>query len=81
MSESILSVEGINVKLGLGNASMRVPGDDNVHQLEALSPTRFVDPDSESMPLTQLEFHRDARGKVRAVSVESGDYRAYYRRQ
>jgi hypothetical protein len=61
-----------------GKASMRVPGDDNVHQLEALSPTRFVDPDSDSMPLMQLEFHRDARGKVRAVSVESGDYRAYY---
>jgi hypothetical protein len=52
-----------------------------VDQLEALSPTRFVDPDSESIPLMQLEFHRDAHGKVRAVGVESGDYRAYYRRQ
>jgi hypothetical protein len=52
-----------------------------VDQLEALSPTRFVDPDSESIPLEQLEFHRDAHGKVRAVGVESGDYRTYYRRQ
>ncbi|HKT28692.1 serine hydrolase domain-containing protein [Dyella sp.] len=69
------------IAMSHGKASMRVPGDDNVHQLEALSPTRFVDPDSESMPLMQLEFHRDAHGKVQAVSVESGDYRAYYRRQ
>ena len=73
--------DSLQITMSHGKASMRVPGDDNVHQLEALSPTRFVDPDSESMPLMQLEFHRDARGKVRAVSVESGDYRAYYRRQ
>ena len=73
--------DSFQITMSHGKASMRVPGDDNVHQLEALSPTRFVDPESDAMPLMQLEFHRDARGKVRAVSVESGDSRAYYRRQ
>ena len=33
---------------------MRVPGDDDVHQLEALSPTRFVDPDSGAPPRRNL---------------------------
>jgi len=73
--------DSFEITMSHGKASMRVPGDADVHQLEALSPTRFVDPESGAMPLMQLVFHRDAQGKVRAVSVESGDSRAYYWRQ
>jgi CubicO group peptidase (beta-lactamase class C family) len=73
--------DSFEITMSNGKASLRVPGDKNVHQLQALSPTRFVDPDSESIPLMQLEFHRDAHGKVRAVSVESDDAHAYYQRQ
>jgi hypothetical protein len=67
------------VDMSGGKASLRVPGEDHAHPLMALSPTQFVDPDSDTVPLMQFEFHRDAHGKVQAVSVTSGNSLAYYR--
>jgi CubicO group peptidase (beta-lactamase class C family) len=67
------------VDMSGGKASLRVPGEDHAHPLTALSPTQFVDPDSDTVPLMQFEFHRDAHGKVQAVSVTSGNSLAYYR--
>jgi CubicO group peptidase (beta-lactamase class C family) len=72
-------VDAFYIDVSGGKATLRVPGDDHLHTLMALSPTRFVDPESDTVPLLQLEFHRDARGKVQAVSVTSGDSLAYYR--
>jgi CubicO group peptidase (beta-lactamase class C family) len=74
-------VDAFEIIMSGGKASLRVPGEEHVHPLLALSPTRFVDPDSDTVPLLQLEFHRDAYGKVRAISAESGESRAYYQRQ
>ena len=73
-------VDAFDIDVSGGKATLRVPGDDHLHTLMALSPTRFVDPESDTVPLLQFEFHRDAWGKVRAVSVTSGDSLAYYRR-
>jgi len=53
-----------------------VPGETG--SLLPLTPTRFVAP---SVFGIQFEFHRDAHGAVRAVSLEQGASRAYYRRQ
>lgn len=74
-------VDSFEIVTSGGKASLRIPGEAKVHPLQALSPTRFVDPASETIPLMQLEFHRDAYGKVRAVSVESDDAHAYYMHQ
>ncbi len=51
---------------------------DETGALLPLTPTRFVAPTVFGI---QLEFHRDAHGAVRAVSIELGASRAYCRRQ
>ena len=72
-------VEAFDIGISEGKVALRIPGDDHVHPLKALSPTQFVDPDSETVPLMQFEFHLDAHGKVQAASVTSGNSLAYYR--
>lgn len=72
-------IEAFDVDISEEKVALRIPGEDHVHPLKALSPTRFVDPDSGTVPLMQFEFHRDAHGKVEAVSVTSGNSLAYYR--
>lgn len=72
-------VEAFDVDISEEKVALRIPGEDHVHPLKALSPTRFVDPDSGTVPLMQFEFHSDAHGKVEAVSVTSGNSLAYYR--
>lgn len=74
-------VDAFEISMSGGKASLRIPGEEHAHPLQALSPTRFVDPDSATVPLMQLEFHRDAHGKVEAISVDSGESHAYYQRQ
>ncbi|HSX61788.1 MAG TPA: serine hydrolase domain-containing protein [Tahibacter sp.] len=47
------------------------------HALLARAPDRFVGDD---LPPNELVVHRDAHGKVRGVTIERGNARAYYRR-
>lgn len=71
----IFDVDELEIRHSAGALSVRIP--DETGALLALSPTRFVAP---TVFATQYEFHRDAFGKVRAVSVEHAAGRAYYRR-
>jgi CubicO group peptidase (beta-lactamase class C family) len=66
--------DSIEVKLGDRALSIQLPGEDEPRTLQPLAPTRFA------AATTQYEFHRDAHGMVRALSVEQGSSRAYYRR-
>ncbi len=50
---------------------------DETGALLPLTPSRFVAP---TVFGTQMEFHRDPHGLVRAMTVERGAARAYYRR-
>jgi CubicO group peptidase (beta-lactamase class C family) len=72
----VLDVESIEIKFAGGTLSVILP--DETGELLPLTPSRFVAP---TVFGTQYEFHRDARGVVRAVSVEHGASRAYYRRR
>ncbi|MEI2430086.1 serine hydrolase domain-containing protein [Lysobacter yananisis] len=57
---------------------LRLP-DEADAKLRALGPTRFLGAGAANS--AELEFHRDAHGAVRALSVIAGDAHAYYRRQ
>lgn len=72
----VFDVERLEIKVANGALSISIP--DETGDLLPLTPSRFVAP---TVFGTQYEFHRDARGLVRAVSVELGTARAYYRRQ
>lgn len=67
----------LDFRIADGAASVSLPGKDEPLALLPLTPTRFVAPDYATL---EFEFHRDARGAVRAVSVARGASRAYYRR-
>lgn len=57
-------------------------GDEDSSPLLALSTHRFVAPDLPAQALSrQLEFHRNARGAVDAVTVDVGSARFYYVKQ
>ena len=60
-----------------GAISVDLPDGPTASPLLPLSPTRFF----ASAAGAELEFHRNARGVVHAVSVVAGNSRAYYRRQ
>lgn len=45
--------------------------------LQPLTPNRFVSPSG----TLQIEFHRDARGAVRALTINAREAKAYYRRR
>lgn len=60
-----------------GALTLRLPEETEPVILLPLTPTHFVTLSG----TRQFEFHRDARGEVRAISVEQGAARAYYRRQ
>ncbi|WP_223115537.1 serine hydrolase domain-containing protein [Luteimonas suaedae] len=64
----------VEVTIADGAMRIRLPDEDEPRTLQPLSPTRFA------ATTTQYEFHRDAHGQVRALSVEQGSSRAYYRR-
>ena len=67
----------ITVKVAQGAISIDLPDGPSGSPLLPLSPVRFFAPG----PGAELEFHRDARGLVHALSVLAGNSRAYYRRQ
>lgn len=67
--------ETLEIKVKDQALSLAIP--DETGALLPLTPTRFVAP---TVFGAQLEFHRDAHGSVRAVSVELGASRAYFRR-
>lgn len=69
--------DALEVELGDGALILRLPEEAEPVALLPLTPTRFVTLSG----ARQFEFHRDASGEVRAVSVEQGTARAYYRRQ
>lgn len=71
--------DALEVKLADGAITVSVTDQDGPESsaLLPLTPTRFI----ASRFGTELEFHRDAHGVVRALSVEAGAARAYYRRQ
>jgi CubicO group peptidase (beta-lactamase class C family) len=71
-------IAAIEIKVADGAVSAGVPGQDGAMALLPLAPTRFVAPD---IGVLQVEFHRDAHGTVRALSLEHGVARAYYRRE
>ncbi|WP_046659092.1 serine hydrolase [Lysobacter capsici] len=69
--------DSMTVKVADGAISMDLPDGPTASPLLPLSPTRFF----ASAAGAELEFHRNARGVVHAVSVVAGNSRAYYRRQ
>jgi CubicO group peptidase (beta-lactamase class C family) len=69
--------DALDVGLADGALTIRLPEADKPLLLLPLTPTRFVAPTG----TRQFEFHRDAHGTVRALSVEQGAARAYYRRE
>lgn len=64
--------------VGVNGDALSISTEDEKGALLALSPSRFVAP---TVFNTQYQFHRDAHGRVIAVSVELGGSRAYYRRE
>ena len=70
--------ETLAIEATAGALALRAPGE-SAAPLPPLGPTRFLGAGAASG--AELEFHRDARGAVRALSVIAGDARAYYRRQ
>lgn len=64
-------------EIKFSNGALPVVTPDETGGLLPLSPSRFVAP---TVFGTRYEFHRDAHGVVRAVTVEQGASRAYYRR-
>lgn len=68
--------DALEVKVADGAITVSLPGEPESSALLPLTPTRFI----ASGLGTELEFHRDARGVVRALSVEAGASRAYYGR-
>lgn len=71
----LFDVGTLEITMADGALAVAIPGETG--PLLPLSPSRFVAP---SVFGTQYQFHRDPRGRVRAVTVEFGDGRAYYRR-
>ena len=72
-------LDTLEVKRADGAITVSVTEEDGpeASPLLPLTPARFI----ASRFGIELEFHRDAHGKVRALSVEAGNARAYYRRQ
>lgn len=71
-----LDVDALEVKVAGGAITAGPPGEADASPLLPLTPARFF----ASRYAAELQFHRDAHGNVRALSVEAGTSRAYYRR-
>lgn len=69
-------IESIEIKADANALSIVLP--DETGPLLPLSPARFVAP---SVFGTRYEFHRDARGAIRGVTVAYEESRAYFRRR
>lgn len=71
-------VPALEVRIVDGVLRVGMAGQPRDGAMLALAPNRFVSPDIDGL---QIEFHRDAFGKVNAFSVEHGPARAYYHRR
>ncbi|MFL9584096.1 serine hydrolase domain-containing protein [Stenotrophomonas sp. AB1(2024)] len=71
-------IPALQVKVANGEMRVGVAGTPRDGQVLPLSPNRFVSPDIDGL---QIEFHRDARGQVNALSVVHGEGRARYVRK
>lgn len=74
----IFDIPALQVKVADGQVRVGVAGRPQDGQVLPLAPNRFVSPDIDGL---QIEFHRDAWGKVNALSVVHGEARAYYVRK
>jgi CubicO group peptidase (beta-lactamase class C family) len=71
-------VPELQVKLEGGQVMIGAAGRNRFSAVLPLAPNRFVSPDIDSL---QVEFHRNAHGRVVAISIEHGVARAYYTRR
>jgi len=71
-------IPALQVKVANGEVRVGMAGTTRDGQVLPLSPNRFVSPDIDGL---QVEFHRDARGQVNALSVVHGEGRARYVRK
>ncbi|WP_368563234.1 serine hydrolase domain-containing protein [Pseudoxanthomonas sp. UTMC 1351] len=71
-------IEALEVKVADGEVRVGVAGRNRTSQMLPLTPNRFVSPDIDSL---ELEFHRNAQGRVNALSIEHGAARAHYTRR
>jgi CubicO group peptidase (beta-lactamase class C family) len=74
----IFDIPALQVKVANGEVRVGVAGTPRDGQVLALTPNRFVSPDIDGL---QIEFHRDARGQVNALTVVHGEGRARYVRK
>jgi CubicO group peptidase (beta-lactamase class C family) len=74
----IFDIPALQVKVADGQVRVGVAGRPQDGHVLPLAPNRFVSPDIDGL---QIEFHRDAWGKVNALSVVHGEARAYYVRK
>jgi len=71
-------IPALQVRVANGKVRVGMAGTPRDGQMLPLSPNRFVSPDIDGL---QVEFHRDARGQVNALSVVHGEGRARYMRK
>lgn len=71
-------IPALQVKVANGEVRVGMAGTTPDGQVLPLSPNRFVSPDIDGL---QVEFHRDARGQVNALSVVHGEGHARYVRK
>lgn len=71
-------IPALQVKVANGEVRVGMAGAPRDGQVLPLSPNRFVSPDIDGL---QVEFHRDARGKVSALTVVHKEGRARYVRK
>jgi CubicO group peptidase (beta-lactamase class C family) len=74
----IFDIPALQVKVANGEVRVGVAGTPRDGQVLPLTPNRFVSPDIDGL---QIEFHRDARGQVNALTVVHGEGRARYVRK
>jgi len=74
----IFDVPALQVKVADGEVRVGVAGTNRDGRVLPVSPNRFVSPDIDGL---EIEFHRDAFGKVAALSVVFGEGRGYYVRR
>lgn len=74
----IFDIPALEVKVAGGEVRVGVAGTKRDGRVLPVSPNRFVSPDIDGL---EIAFHRDAFGKVEALSVVFGEGRGYYVRR
>jgi len=71
-------IDALKVEVADGEVRVGVAGQDRASPVLPLAPNRFVSPEIDSL---EIEFHRNAQGRVNALSIEHGVARAHYTRR